>query len=122
MRAFLIAIATWFFLSFPAHASVPGDGRPVVMAWCFTIEFAEQLSLALVGKPNGSLPGGCTIVSPFFPTDLSDQKLVIGPLRDFDNDPFAVFEVHSPTDPTRPPIYAFVWWGAPRFNPTGWGV
>jgi hypothetical protein len=112
---FLVLILV-MFLAVTAHARVPGSGRPILIVMCASL--AEALVMVerfVAGEQYGATPSTCRGVNPFYPTDLENQKLVAGPLVDWEGDPFALYEVNMNSGGI---IYAFVWW-RPEFSPIG---
>lgn len=111
-------LATMVGLGSSAYAEVPGDGRPVALMVCPTMDSANIVAANLVQRP-ADINAGCWAIAPFYPTDLSRERLVLGPLVDFEGDAFAVFEVNVNDGRV---VYPFIWWGGPQFSPIGWKI
>ncbi len=102
----------------PTLARVPGDGRPIILMYCDTFRLAEFQATLYVGSMQVPAITGCIVISPFYPTDIEDQQIVMGPVQDADGDTFAVYEILLDDGRT---IYPFAWW-APKFSPIGYEV
>ena len=118
MRFILILILSMFLVS-PAHANVPGSGKPIMLSGCLSLDEALVMVERLVaGEQYGDAPYTCRVINPFYPTDLEKQKLIAGPFEDWEGDAFAVYEINMNSGGI---IYAFVWW-RPEFSPIGAGI
>lgn len=96
MKTFTIALFSWLAVLSPVSADI-GAAVPVALLGCVTRPHTEALVEVLVERapilPNAAIPS-CTGLF-FAPNDLEGRTPIIGPLKDFEGDEFAVFEVRQ---------------------------